>query len=62
MDVDAGPAIERLMPILADVETQWDLFLANTHSFEELRAMSLDDVRLPVEWFEQWLREAIGED
>ena len=25
------------MPILADVETQWDLYLANTYSLEELQ-------------------------
>lgn len=31
-DIDAPPEIERLMPVLADVETQWDLFLANTYS------------------------------
>ena len=55
MDVDAPPPIERLLPILADVDTQWDLFLANTYSLQELRTKSFEGVRLPTEWFEDWL-------
>jgi hypothetical protein len=58
LDVDAPGEIERLLPILADVDAQWDLFLANTYSFEELRSLSLDDVQLPVKWFQEWLRQA----
>ncbi|MBX9900189.1 MAG: hypothetical protein K2Y28_05340 [Burkholderiaceae bacterium] len=60
MDVDVAPDIERLLPILADVDVQWDLFLANTYSFDQLRSLSLDEVRLPKEWFAGWLAEAKG--
>jgi hypothetical protein len=42
------------------VETQWDLFLANTYSIEEIRAGSFEQVRMPVEWFDEWLLEANG--
>jgi hypothetical protein len=55
IDVDAPPEIERLLPILTDVETQWDLYLANTYKFEELRSRSFEDERIPVEWFQDWL-------
>ena len=58
IDVDAAPEIESLLPILAEVETQWDLYLANTFALEELRSRSFDDVRLPTEWFSEWLRQA----
>jgi hypothetical protein len=58
MDVDAPPPIERLLPLLADVDAQWDLFLANTYSLEELRIQSFEGVRLPTEWFEEWLSKA----
>ena len=54
-DVDAEEEIEKLMPILADVETQWDLYLANTYSLEELQKQSFDNIVLPVEWFAEWL-------
>lgn len=58
LDVDAPKGIEVLLPILADVETQWDLYLANTYSLKELQEGNFESVRLPIEWFEQWLQEA----
>lgn len=58
LDIDAPPEVERLLPLLTDVETQWDLYLVNTFSLEQLRSQSLEQVRLPVAWFEDWLRQA----
>ncbi|MDO8652765.1 MAG: hypothetical protein Q7R66_11295 [Undibacterium sp.] len=55
IDVDATPEIERFLPILTDVETQWDLYLANVYKIEELRSRSFEDECLPVEWFQDWL-------
>lgn len=55
IDVDASDEIERLLPIPTDVETQWDLYLANTYQIEELRVRSFEDELLPVEWFQDWL-------
>jgi len=58
LDVDAPKEIERLLPILTDVETQWDLYLANMYSLEQLRNENFEHVVLPKEWFEDWLVEA----
>lgn len=58
LDVDAEPEIESILPILTDVETQWDLYLANTYSIEELRSRDLEHVRIPTQWFHDWLRQA----
>ncbi len=55
IDVDAPPEIERLLPILTDVEAQWDLYLANTYQIEVLRSRSFEEERLPVVWFQDWL-------
>lgn len=57
LDDDAPTAIEPLLPILTDVETQWDLYLVNTYSIDELRTKPFEDVRLPTEWFEEWIAE-----
>lgn len=57
LDVDPEPEIETLLPILTDVETQWDLYLANTYSIEELRSQSFENEKIPTEWFNDWLRE-----
>ena len=56
-DVDAPEEMEKLMPVLADVETQWDLYLANTYTLEELQKQNFKNVVLPVTWFTEWLRE-----
>ena len=58
LDVDTPVEIERLLPVLADVDVQWDLFLSNTYSFEQLRSLNLDQISMPVEWFAQWLQQA----
>ena len=57
LDVDASPEIEKLLPILTDVETQWDLYLANTYSLSQLQTQSFEHERMPVEWFCDWLKQ-----
>lgn len=57
LDVDAEPEIEELLPILTDVETQWDLYLANSYSVEELRTKNFEEERMPTEWFRDWLHQ-----
>ena len=53
-DTDAPAEIEKALPVLADVDVQWDLFLSNTYTFEQLRTINLDQVRLPSKWFSSW--------
>jgi hypothetical protein len=60
-DLDAPKDIEKIMPILADVETQWDLFLVNTYKLEELQKLDFRTVRLPHEWFKDWLNQINAE-
>jgi hypothetical protein len=56
LDVDVEPEIESLLPTLTDVETQWDLYLANTYSIEELQTGDFEREQMPKEWFNDWLR------
>jgi hypothetical protein len=60
-DVDAPRDIERIMPTLADVETQWDLYLANTYKLAELQKLDFRTVRLPREWFSDWINQLKAE-
>ena len=41
---------------LTDVETQWDLYLANTYSIIELQTRDFEREQMPKEWFDDWLR------
>ena len=57
-DVDVAENIEKIMPILADVETQWDLYLVNTYSSSQLQQLDFETISLPLEWFKNWSAEA----
>ncbi|WP_018393255.1 hypothetical protein [Bacillus sp. 37MA] len=43
--------------IARDIECQWDLFLENTYSSEELQNLDLPKVKLPQDWFIEWLKQ-----
>jgi len=60
IDTEATAEVEPLLPILTDVETQWDLYLANTYTLEQLQSGSFEESRLPTDWFEDWLRQVLS--
>ncbi|MFX1265840.1 MAG: hypothetical protein ACFFH0_10710 [Promethearchaeota archaeon] len=45
---------ESVCDIIQDIDAQWDLFLFNTYTYEDLIQLDLSKVRLPVEWFAGW--------
>ena len=60
LDTDAPAEVEALLPLLTEVETQWDLYLVNTYDAEQLQTESFEHVLLPTEWFEEWLQRALS--
>lgn len=58
MDVDIeDKSLEKTIKIFADVDCQWDLYLANTYSLSELQNMNYYEVKLPKEFYENWKNE-----
>ncbi|MGI2203193.1 hypothetical protein ACROAH_04690 [Shewanella oncorhynchi] len=57
LEVDAEPEIESLLPVLTDVDAQWDLYLVNTYSLSELQTKDFEHEHMPKEWFSEWLRQ-----
>jgi hypothetical protein len=57
LDTDESPEFDAAISVAADVDCQWDLFLANTYTLEQLRQLDFAAVRLPVEWFIGWRRQ-----
>lgn len=55
-----GDALGPLADIAEDVSAQWELYLANTYTLEQLQALQFSSVTLPAEWFQSWLRR-VGE-
>lgn len=60
LEIDCAPDLERALRVAADVECQWDLYLANTYSLQELQSLDFTAVRLPTEWFRGWLNDLSG--
>lgn len=56
-DVETDRAMDIATGIAADVDAQWDMFLANTYKLEELQNLDFRRVNLPVEWFMDWLSQ-----
>jgi hypothetical protein len=57
LDTDDAPAMDAAIRIAADVNCQWDLFLANSYTLDQLRQLDFTGVRLPTEWFLDWQRQ-----
>ena len=52
LDVLGKVAVE----LASEVDAQWELYLTNTYSLEQLKNLDFASVYLPQEWFEQWAR------
>ena len=51
-DLDVSTDIERLMPVLADVETQWDIYVSEFLAHHP--GTPIAQVRAPRQWFANW--------
>lgn len=43
--------------VALDLHLQWQMFLSNSYSLEELQALDFSKVKLPAEWFANWLAQ-----
>ena len=57
LDTDEAADMEAAIRIAADVDCQWDLFLANRYTLDQLQQLDVSTVRLPTEWFLDWQRQ-----
>ena len=49
------PLSEQATEVANDIDAQWDLYLANSYSLNELQTIDLATICLPREWLEKWL-------
>lgn len=61
LDDDSTREMDAAVSVAADVDCQWDLFLANSYPLEELQTMDFSQVRLPDTWFADWLAQLNSE-
>ncbi|WP_137789199.1 hypothetical protein [Bacillus sp. E(2018)] len=43
--------------IARDIECQWDLYLINTYTDKQLRALDLNTVSMPENWIQNWFQK-----
>lgn len=46
---------QQALNIAQGIECQWDLYLVNTYTVEELNHLNLHLVEMPGGWFKEWL-------
>jgi hypothetical protein len=45
---------EQIYDLVQDIDAQWDLYLFNTYTYEDLINLDMSQIRLPLEWFDEW--------
>jgi RNAse (barnase) inhibitor barstar len=56
-DADTDNAMDVATGIAADVDAQWDMYLANIYPPEELDTADFSNVQVPTKWFIEWLNQ-----
>ncbi len=56
-DIETDKTMDVATGVAADVDAQWDMYLANTYSLEALKVLDFSQERMPVEWFNDWLKQ-----
>ncbi|WP_290776937.1 hypothetical protein [Exiguobacterium sp. UBA5002] len=50
------PLSEQATEVANDIDAQWDMYLANSYTLNELQTIDLATIHLPREWLEKWLQ------
>jgi hypothetical protein len=54
-DIETDHVLDVATGVAADVDVQWDLFLTNSYTLEQLKELDFGAVSLPLDWFHEWL-------
>lgn len=54
-DASVPTEMKAAADLAQEIEMQWDMYLANTYTLPELQHLDFAQVRLPDNWFADWL-------
>jgi hypothetical protein len=57
LGADVAPDVEKAADLAQEIEMQWDMYLADTYTLPELQHLDFSHIRLPEEWFADWLTQ-----
>lgn len=55
LGIDVAPDIVKAARLAQEIEMQWDMYLGTSFTLQELQRLDYSQVRLPTEWFADWL-------
>jgi hypothetical protein len=59
-DVDLGTQFEiNAFSVAEDIDCQWELYLTNSYTVEQLQVLDKSKVDLPEDWFKNWLSKIV---
>ncbi|WP_456363702.1 hypothetical protein [Priestia aryabhattai] len=45
---------KKAIMVALDIENQWELYLSNTYTLEELQNLEQREVKMPIQWLKEW--------
>ena len=45
---------KKAIMVALDIENQWELYLSNTYTLEELQDLEQKEVKMPIQWLKEW--------
>jgi len=52
--IERNHKLAKAVEIAEDIYMQWELYLVNKYSLQELQQLDLSKVKLPNEWYKKW--------
>lgn len=53
---DAKDSNIKIFEVAEDIDAQWELYLVNSFPLNELQTLDQSTVKMPTDWWEDWLR------
>lgn len=47
------------LSVATDIDSQWELYLVNSYTLEQLQTLDKSKVNLPEDWFKEWLSKIV---
>ncbi|MDV2990883.1 MAG: hypothetical protein N4J56_000537 [Chroococcidiopsis sp. SAG 2025] len=57
LPVDEDSTLKTCADITEEVSAQWDLYLSNTYSLEQLQTLCFSRIESPKQWFKNWYQQ-----
>jgi hypothetical protein len=57
MDFEHFGIDDKTYEVINDVDTNWDIYLVNSYTIDQLKELNLSTVTLPEDWLKEWIKQ-----